>query len=64
MQTYNTTQERTYRIVADRKTGNIYRDTSETFYVSARNLREAIKAGRRECRWSDTRFVDAKLHRK
>ena len=64
MQTYNASGEKTYRIISDRKTHNVYRDTTETFYVSARNLREAIKAGRRHCRWSDTRFVEAKLHRK
>jgi len=64
MKTYNASGLKTYRIIADRKPENIYRDTTETYYVSARNLREAIKAGRRECRWSDTRFVDAKLHRK
>jgi len=52
---------KTYCISADRKPENIYRDNSETYYVTAANLREAIKAGRRECRWSDTRFVSAKL---
>jgi len=52
---------KTYCIVSERKPENIYRDNSETYYVTAANLREAIKAGRRECRWSDTRFVCAKL---
>jgi hypothetical protein len=54
---------KTYTILAERKPENIYRDTTETFSVIAANLREAIKAGRRECRWSDTRFVSAKLNR-
>lgn len=50
-----------YTITADSKTTTIYRSEMETYYVIAPNLREAIKAGRRECRWSDTRFVSAKL---
>jgi len=54
---------KTYTILPERKPENIYRDTTETYSVTAANLREAIKAGRRECRWSDTRFVSAKLNR-
>lgn len=50
-----------YTITADSKATCINRSGMETYYVSAPNLREAIKAGRRECRWSDTRFVSAKL---
>lgn len=57
----NAQSMKTYVIHSVRKPENIYRDTTETFYVGARNLREAIKAGRRECRWADTRFVNAKL---
>ncbi len=59
MKVYNNLK--TYRISADRKPENIYRDNSETYYVTAATLREAIKVGRRECRWSDTRFVSAKF---
>lgn len=53
----------TYRIISERKPENIYRDQTETFTITAKNLREAISLARRECRWRDVKFVNAKRTR-
>lgn len=52
-----------YNIISEKKTGNLYKDPTETFHVVASKLSEAIKLGRKNCKLNETKFISARLKR-